>query len=56
VARAYLTAPGLNGSTEAAQRAVTGIPLTAVAGVLDRFGGPGRQLAAAFAAADGRRL
>ena len=56
VAGAYLTAPGLNGSTEAAQRAVTGKPLTAVAGVLDRFGGPGRQLAAAFAAADGRRL
>jgi lipoate-protein ligase A len=54
VARAYLTAPGLNGSTDAAQRAITGIPLTAVAGVLDRFGGPGRQLAAAFAAADGR--
>ncbi len=56
VTRAYLTAPGLNGSTGAAQRALTGVPLTAVAGVLDRFGEPGRQLAAAFATADGRRL
>lgn len=56
VARAYLTAPGLNGSTEAARRAITGVPLAAVAGVLGRFGEPGRQLAEAFAAADGRRL
>jgi lipoate-protein ligase A len=56
VDRAYLTAPGLNGSTDAAQGAVTGVPLSAVAGVLDRFGDPGRQLAAAFATADGRKL
>jgi hypothetical protein len=56
VDRARLTAPGLNGNTEAAQRAVTGVPLPAVPGVLARFGEPGHQLAAAFAAADGKRI
>lgn len=56
VDRARLTAPGLNGRAEAAQRAVSGVPLTEVPAVLARFGEPGRQLAAAFAAADGKRL
>lgn len=56
VDRAHLTAPGLNGSTEAAQRAVRGVPVAAVPGVLAGFGEPGRQLAAAFATADGKRL
>jgi lipoate-protein ligase A len=56
VDRAHLSAPGLNGSTEAAQRAVTGVPLAAVPAALARFGEPGRQLAAAFAVADGKRL
>ncbi|HVB46400.1 MAG TPA: hypothetical protein VNF47_27335 [Streptosporangiaceae bacterium] len=56
VDRAWLSAPGLNGSTKAAQRALGGLPLGAVPAVLGRFGEPGRQLAAAFAAADGKRL
>lgn len=56
VQRAVLAAPGLNGSTEAAQRAVAGLPLPEVPAVLARFGEPGRQLAAAFAAADGKRI
>ncbi len=56
VHRAWLTAPGLNGDTEAAERAVTGVPLPAVPEVLARFGEPGRQLAAAFAGADGKRI
>jgi lipoate-protein ligase A len=56
VDRAHLTAPGLDGSIEAAQRAVSGVPMTAVPGALARFGEPGRQLAAAFATADGKRL
>lgn len=56
VNRAHLTAPGLNGSTDAAQRALAGVPLTSVPDVLARFGGPGRQLAAAFATADGKRI
>lgn len=56
VDRAHLTAPGLDGSTEAAQRAVSGVPMAAVPGALARFGEPGRQLAAAFATADGKRL
>lgn len=56
VDRARLTAPGLNGSTEAAQEAVSGITMAEVPGVLARFGEPGRQLAAAFATADGKRL
>lgn len=54
--RAWLRAPGLNGSTQAAKHALLGQPLEAVPGVLSRFGEPGRQLAAAFAAADGKRL
>jgi lipoate-protein ligase A len=56
VDRVQLTVPGLNGSTEAAQRAVSGVPVAAVPGVLAGFGEPGRQLAAAFATADGKRL
>lgn len=56
VARARLTAPGLNGTTRAAEQSLTGVPLGSVAPTLARFGPPGRQLADAFAAADSRRL
>jgi lipoate-protein ligase A len=56
VARARLSTTGLNGQTRAAQRALSGVPLGSAADVLARFGAPGRQLAAAFAAADSRRL
>ena len=56
VARARLSASGLNGQTRAAQRALAGVPLGSAPDVLARFGTPGRQLAAAFAAADPRRL
>jgi lipoate-protein ligase A len=56
VARARLSAIGLNGQTRAAQRALAGVPLASAPDVLARFGAPGRQLAAAFAAADRRRL
>jgi lipoate-protein ligase A len=56
VTAARLRAPGLNGQTEAAQRAVAGAPLARVPEVLAPFGEPGRQLAAAFAAADGKRI
>ena len=56
VERAQLTAPGLNGGTEEAQRAVSGVPMAALPGVLARFGEPGRQLAAAFATADAKKL
>jgi lipoate-protein ligase A len=47
---------GLNGSTEQAEKALTGIPLPSVARVLAGFGDPGRRLAAAFATADPGRL
>ena len=47
---------GLNGSTEQAERALTGVPLHSVARVLAGFGDPGRRLAAAFATADPGRL
>jgi len=56
VTAARLRAPGLNGRTEAAQRAITGVSLAQVPDVLAAFGEPGRQLAAAFAAADGKRV
>jgi lipoate---protein ligase len=56
VKRAWLSAPGLNGQTRAAERSLAGVPLRSVAQVLAGFGDPGRQLAAAFAAADGERL
>ena len=56
VERVRLRADGLNGSARAAERAVTGMPLDSVADVLAGFGDPGRRLAAAFAAADGRGL
>ena len=56
VARAWLTAPGLNGTTRAAEQSLAGIPLGSVAETLARFGAPGRQLAEAFAAADRKRL
>ena len=47
---------GLNGSTDRAERALTGLPLQSVARVLAGFGDPGRRLAAAFATADPARL
>jgi lipoate-protein ligase A len=56
VARAWLSVIGLNGQTRAAQRALAGVPLGSAPDVLARFGAPGRQLAAVFAAADCRRL
>jgi lipoate---protein ligase len=56
VARARLSAAGLNGQARAAERALAGVPLGSAPDVLARFGAPGRQLAAAFAAADPRRL
>ena len=56
VARARLSAIGLNGQTQAAQRALVGVPLGSVPDVLASFGVPGRRLAAVFAAADFRRL
>jgi lipoate-protein ligase A len=56
VARAWLTAPGLNGTTRTAEQSLAGVPLGSVAQTLARFGAPGRQLAEAFAAADRRRL
>ncbi len=56
VDRAHLTAPGLNGSTEVAQQALAKVPLASVPDVLARFGDAGRQLAVAFAAADGKRI
>ncbi len=55
VTAARLQAPGLNGAADAA-RAVAGVPLAHVPDVLAGFGEPGRQLAAAFAAADGKRI
>ncbi len=56
VERAWLRADGLNGMTQAAESALAGVPVETVPDVLARFGDPGRQLAAAFATADGRRL
>jgi lipoate---protein ligase len=56
VERAWLRAAGLNGMSQAAESALAGVPVEAVTGVLAGFGDPGRQLAAAFAAADWKRL
>lgn len=56
VERAWLRADGLNGMSQAAESALAGVPVEAVTDVLARFGDPGRQLAAAFAAADWKRL
>jgi len=56
VDRVRLRADGLNGSTRAAERAVTGAPLDTVGDLLAAFGDPGRRLAVAFAAADVRGL
>jgi lipoate-protein ligase A len=56
VDRARLSVAGLNGKTRAAERALAGVPIGSAPDVLARFGGPGRQLAAAFAAAGGERL
>ena len=52
--RVVLTAPGMNGQAQAAERALAGVPVSSAAGVLSRFGGPGRELAAALAGAEGR--
>ena len=52
--RVALTAPGLNGQARLAERALAGAPVSAAADVLSRFGGPGRELAAALAGAEGR--
>ena len=52
--RAWLSDPDLNGSTAAAERAVRGLRLSDVGEALARFGDPGKRLASAFAAADGR--
>ncbi len=52
--RAWLSDPGLNGSTVSAQRAVRGLRLAEVGAALAAFGDPGQRLASAFAAADGR--
>jgi lipoate-protein ligase A len=56
VERAWLRAGGLNGMSQAAESALAGVPVETVTDVLARFGDPGRQLAAAFAAADWKRL
>ncbi len=56
VDRAWLRADGLNGMSQVAEAALAGVPVETVGDVLARFGDPGRQLAAAFAAADGKRL
>ena len=52
--RVVLTAPGMNGQVKAAERALTGAPVSSAASVLSRFGEPGRELAAALARAEGR--
>ena len=52
--RVVLTAPGMNGQALVAERALAGVPVSSAAGVLSRFGGPGRELAAALAGAEGR--
>ena len=52
--RVVLTAPGQNGQTQAAERALAGAPVSAAADVLGQFGGPGRELGAALAGAEGR--
>jgi lipoate---protein ligase len=54
--RVALTAPWLNGQVRAAEQALAGAPVCAAADILGRhgFGRPGRELAAALAAAEGR--
>jgi lipoate---protein ligase len=52
--RVVLTAPGMNGQAEAAQRSLAGAPVSAAAGVLGGLGEPGRELAAVLAGAGGR--
>lgn len=56
VQQARLIDPQLNGSTEAAQDAVVGRPLTSASDVLTGFGPAGRRLSALLALADGRSL
>ena len=57
VERAWLRAHALpSGRTVAAERALLGVSLSAVPHALAGFGPAGRQLAAAFALADGKRL
>jgi hypothetical protein len=52
--RVVLTAPGMNGQAQVAERALAGIPVSAAADVLSAFGEPGRELAAALAGAEGK--
>jgi lipoate-protein ligase A len=52
--RVALTAPELNGQVKAAERALTGAPVSAAANALAPLGEPGAELAAALAGAGGR--
>jgi len=52
--RVVLTAPGMNGQAQAAERALAGVPLARAADVLGGLGQPGRELAEALADAEGR--
>jgi lipoate---protein ligase len=52
--RVVLTAPDQNGRAQAAERALAGAPVSAAADVLGQFGGPGRELGASLAGAEGR--
>ena len=52
--RVVLTAPGMNSQAEAAACALAGMPVSAAADVLSRFGESGTELAAALARAEGR--
>lgn len=52
--RVVLRSPGMNGQAQAAERALAGVPVSAAAEVLSRFGDAGRELAAALAGAEGR--
>lgn len=54
--RAWLQTTEPDAEMRRAERALSGVALSEAPGVLAGFGVPGRQLAAAFAAADGRRL
>ena len=52
--RVTLTAPDMNRQAHAAERALIGLPVSAVAPVLSQFGEPGHELAAVLAGAEGR--
>jgi lipoate-protein ligase A len=55
VDRVTLTAPDLDGQARQAERALAGIRLAAVGGVLSAFGTSGRELAAVLASVEGRQ-